>query len=124
MRILRKLTIGPLFGAALLLAAVPCSAGFRTGNELLEKCTAGGEGGHSDIDFAYCLGYLGGVADAKERVLVFWIKKGDLCIPAGTTADQLRHVFLRWMNQSPELWHLDAGGLVTAAFRQAWPCPD
>ena len=46
------------------------------------------------------------------------------CIPKTVKFEQLRQVFLDYMNVIPEYWHLAAGGLGLDAFRLAWPCKE
>ncbi len=119
--------MAPLFGAALLLAATPVlSGGFYSGNELLKFCKgphpheAGADVGAYNV----CVMYLAGIADAEDAWVAWGYKAKHFCIPEGTTTEQLRQVFLRWMDQSPELWHLTAARLATLAFQEAWWCAD
>lgn len=124
---LHKLTIGVLFGAALLLATLPVYPGqFYAGNTLLEICkgTAPGEASPVSIYHGSCMGYLAGVADAEATWVKWGAKAQTFCVPNGTNVEQLRQVFLRWMDQHPEHWHLASGDLMITAFREAWPCAD
>jgi len=46
------------------------------------------------------------------------------CRPKGATglsADQLRVIAIRYVNNIPQRWHVSAGTLVSEAFKQAFP---
>lgn len=123
---LRKLTIGPLFGAALLIAAAPVSAGgFYSGNELLKFCKDPHpyEVGAAVVAYARCVMYLAGISDLEQIHETLGHTTG-FCIPPGTSVEQLRQVFLLWMDQHPRRWHMGAGVLTLNAFSEAWPCAD
>src|SRR5262245_3291613 len=69
------------------------------------------------LDTGMCGGYLRGFADSHSLL-------GDrsFCVPTQATTEQLGKVFLKYMDQHPEDLHRDAGAMVAAALRNAFPC--
>lgn len=120
-----------LLGVALPLAAAPLPdskiiiMAHYSGNKLLEYCKGTGpsEAGFDPVDYGICVGYLAGVNDAEQVSAAMW-HNGTFCTPEGTTPEQRRQVFLRYMDQRPEAWHSVAAILATLAFIEAWPCAD
>lgn len=118
--------MAPLFGVALLIAAAPVSAGgFYSGNELFKFCkgTHPHEAGYNIVAYASCVMYLAGISDL-EQIHETLGHTTAFCIPLGVSQEQLRQVFLRHINQRPQLWHMNAGVLAINAFSEAWPCAD
>jgi len=96
----------------ILLAVVwsPVRAEFYSGNELLQRLQS-----DSGIEKAVALGFVGGVADAWDRIL--------FCPPENSTVGQARDIALRHLLINPARRHHAAAGLVADALMEAWPCP-
>jgi hypothetical protein len=76
-----------------------------TGNTLIQAC-----GGNNDFVNSFCNGYLLGVADTHGG-----------CMPA-VQVQQIRFIFMQYLHNHPESWHLPGHTLVSEALRQTWPC--
>lgn len=89
----------------------PPFVGFKSGNSLLEECSA-----PSGTDaLADCWGYVTGVADALG-ITKF------ACTPANATARQLVDVVLGRLRSHVAERHYAAVGEVALALRQVFPC--
>jgi len=97
------------FLVLLAVAWSPVRAEFYTGNELLQRLQS-----DSNIEKAVALGFVGGVADAWDRIL--------FCPPDGSTVGQARDIALRHLVINPAKRHQAAAGLVADALMEAWPC--
>ncbi len=60
----------------------------------------------------YCLGYLRAIANMQKVA----------CIGPSADMDQIAAVFIRYMRNYPERWHLPAHSLAEEAFAQAYSC--
>lgn len=113
-----------LAAVLMLMAHGSVAGGFYRGNDLVSVCdgTKSGEPRANPSEYNACVRYLGGIADATDA----WTGWGDLrsqvCIPEGASLEQLRQVYMRYIRERPETWHLYAGGGVLNAYLQAWPC--
>ena len=107
-----------LLALALLLASLPASAAFMDGNELHEMCTS-----QNEWERLQCLGYLQGVVDGQTYVQQFWSSPLSYCANPTTTVGQVTDTVKMYLADHPEAWHNDAASLVTAALREAFPCP-
>lgn len=88
----------------------------------------------------YCDGYLSGIADGSIFAIVAAIRRiygNDIsnqqaqeliqdvqgaCLPEGNTAEQLKAVILRYIQNNPSRWHVHAAILSTEALQDAFPC--
>ncbi len=112
-----------------LVAVTPASAAvgsFYTGNEMMTLCkdTNIGEGGANVSKYNECVVYLAGISDAAEVFSSLEGTRLKICAPNGTSVEQLRQVFLNFMNARPEKWNLSAAFLALTAFANAWPCKE
>ncbi len=127
---MRKYLVG-LTALFALVVVTPVSAEgyfFYTGNDMMDRCkdTGTGEGVVNAAKYKACVVYLAGAMDAHET-LVDWgrIPNRVICPSSGgILLEQLRQVFLNYMNAKPAKWHLSASGLALNAFREAWPCKE
>ena len=119
---MRGMILGLAVGLAVLLTAGEGRADLYSGQDLNEACNAG-----DTFSTGECVGYIGGVYDAG-KVLDRGTKKRQwnggwtACVPEGVKAGQLMEVVKKWLREHPSEWHLGAGGLVAAAFDEAFPC--
>ncbi len=125
---MRKYLIG-LIALFALVAVTPASAavgGFFTGNDTMVDCkdTGSGEGGVNVSKYNECVVYLAGISDAAEVFSSLEGTRLKICAPNGTSVEQLRQVFLNFMNARPEKWNLSAAFLALTAFANAWPCKE
>ncbi len=123
---MRKCMIG-LTTLFALVVATPVNATFYSGNELMHLCrnTKPGECGQNMAHYNACVGFLTGLNDAQET-LVFWKRMSELgfYIPVGISQEQLRQVFLKFMDQHPTTSEMQAGSLALNAFERGWPCKE
>jgi hypothetical protein len=47
----------------------------------------------------------------------------EICAPAASTRVQLIKIFLRYVDQHPEIVHQEFENVALVALRQAFPCP-
>ena len=100
--------VGLVVGATLaLLLAQPAEASYMDGNSLHRFC------GSSPV---LVTSYLGGALDmSREPELV-------QCIPDNARIGQLRDVLCKWLEEHPELRHLDGDLVVIVALKQSFGC--
>jgi hypothetical protein len=113
--------LGHLAGTvAFGLFSATANAGFYTGNELYEVCTADRDS-KSYVEKTYeCVAYVTGAVDAFNTTReVNGLKS---CIPAGVTVGQLKDVTVDFLRDKPANRNGSASALVFAATRKAWPC--
>jgi len=94
--------------AVLAIASISAHAEVYTGSALMRDCSGYGNG------LGFCNGFVLGVSNETTA-----------CRPKGATglsADQLRVIAIRYVNNIPQRWHVSAGTLVSEAFKQAFPC--
>lgn len=96
------LVFGSLFGSGV-------RAEFYSGNELYQRLQS-----ESLIEKSVALGFVAGVADTMEGILV--------CAPDFATVGQARDVVLRHLVLNPQSRHKTAAALAVDALRAAWPC--
>lgn len=108
--------------APLGLIPVAADAGFYTGNDLYEVCTV--EKGEKEyLERSYeCIAYITGAVDAFNTTRE--ASKLKSCIPGGVTISQLKDVTVAYLRDNPETRNMSASGLVLAATRKAWSCPE
>ena len=112
-----------LFGILLVLAlwASPADAQERwihqRGNVVWDYCkNEGGLSWEDGVSWGFCLGTATACADALESM-------GQACQPLGTTDQQVRNVFVKYLKDHPEERHEVAVDLAYRAFAEVWPCP-
>jgi hypothetical protein len=111
-----------LLAASLALAwpmAAPAPTYFYDGHRLLQDCTSR-NGNHREG----CVGYLAGLSDAVETVRVWEKARLGICIPKGTTDEDLRAAFVGYAERYPDRLRAGGGGLALIAFKQIWPCDE
>ena len=92
-------------------------AGFYTGSEVLSNCQDSSESGRSS-----CALYLGGIVDATEIWAGAGLMPRLICMPAETSSDRLREIFVTYAEQNPEELDAVASATVIAALIGAFPC--
>jgi hypothetical protein len=93
----------------LAVTSIAARAEFLSGNELLSQLD-----GESYSERGFALGYIAGVADAVENVLV--------CAPTSVTTGQMRDIVWKYLRANPQSRHFTASSLVVEALRKVWPC--
>lgn len=108
---------------ALMLGVSSVDAGgSKDGNDLLsefKKCDMDGTS-------LYCgsyTGYIIGISDTYEFIQDWKGFDPTICTPGAVTVGQLKAIVRKYLDNNPELLHLDAAGLVLTALRKAFPCP-
>jgi hypothetical protein len=78
----------------------------------------------ADANSQYCWGAFSAVQDLGNLALGKAQRATlRLCLPSKSTRLELLKVFLRYMDQHPELGHYTFGQVVVRALEQAFPCP-
>ncbi len=96
---------------------------FDTSTGLMELCNGSDPDTANARDF-YCTGFFVGFSETTFVLEAIHSFK-DVCMPSkGVTPRQLRQVFLNYMREHPEDWHLMAGSLALNAYLEAWPCKE
>ena len=108
--------------AAIIFAATPANAMFKSGNDVLRYCAS-----TEDSDQITCLEYIRGVADGLESQAstntMFGLKNFKLvCFHEGIRSSQLEDVAVAYLQRNPAMRDEDAAGLLTIAWSNAWPC--
>jgi hypothetical protein len=87
----------------------------NNGNQLLDRC--------EQKYPSFCYGYLAGVADVAERVM---LGSGgldfEICIPERTTIRQLYDAVMKGLKDNPQDRTAPALFLALKYLRTAWPC--
>jgi hypothetical protein len=98
--------------------STPASAGFISGNELLQSCTSGGKNAEDYQNRAECRGYVQGVADELSATQ----KKFRECMDAksGVTAGQTVDVVVKYLQDNPAKRNFTAASLATVALMEAF----
>jgi hypothetical protein len=73
-------------------------------------------------DRAACLGYVIGSTDSWASALVAAGRPQVVCIPAGTTNDQITQATVRYLRARPQEGNLNAAVVIFAALKSAFPC--
>lgn len=126
--------------ACTLLLVAPCALGaeewFRgsfTGKELLAACKAATDESVHDFERGICRGFIEGFV-AGRHVGDTWHAfhhreekldevYGRLCIPKEIKKVALAVVFVQYLEKNTEKLNWNAGTLLEAAIKQAFPCP-
>lgn len=72
--------------------------------------------------YSECVAFLAGVFDTYGMLMKLEAIPKAVCGPGEVTQEQLRQVFLKYMNSNPEKWHHAAASHAIVAFATAWPC--
>ena len=106
---------------ALVLAGTQghAQAYFKNGNRLVEEMRQYEQAERNDQNVELFgagsyVGYVLGVADAHTGI--FW------CPGKGMVVRQVAQTVSKYINNNPELWHLQGNDLVLNALQQAFPC--
>jgi hypothetical protein len=117
--------LGVALALAILLTANEgrAAGGYISGQRLNELCSDES----TSFNEGLCWGYIAGVYDAGKALDTAtnkrqWSAGWTACVPDGVLAGQLVEVVKKWLREHPSEWHLGAGGLVAAAFDEAFPC--
>ena len=86
---------------------------WATGNDVKEACHS-----ESPFDQGYCLGFAVSVAGVVTDQFGPW----RACYSTGVTSGQLRDVMVKFLDDHPELLHVNAISLPARAFTEAFPC--
>ena len=124
---MRKYLIGL---SVLLVVVTPVSAqsqsgyGFYTGSAMRRLCknTDRTESSPDFVSYKECVAYLAGVSDTYGMLMNLETISKVFCPPSRVSQEQLRQVFLEYMNSNPEKWHHAATSHAIVAFVKAWPC--
>ena len=79
-----------------------------TAYELLEAC--------EDIRHAACVQYIKGVTNTMKAI------DKPLCYPANIDSDVLNQSIIKFIEQNPKVYHLNASQVVIFAFNRIYPC--
>ena len=103
-----------------------------TGVELLRQCKdairESDPGYAPTTSGAMCIGYLAGFVAGSVVTGNFYQAQShslhpSMCLPkSGITGDQEILIVVKWLNDHPQLLHLNEGILAEAAFQEAFPC--
>ncbi len=117
-----------ILALALFWPLVVPGQSFLSGNKLMGVCdgTYLGEPRAKLSDWTNCTDYLAGIMGAIKTLQSWGETKPRMCIKGtgNINVEQLRQVFLKYMRQHPEDWHLMAGSLALNAYLEAWPCKE
>src|SRR5581483_11227158 len=131
---MRKAPLGLL---ALLAAPMP-GAGpappaavetmYMTGETLLRTCqeaesAVAGATAYNFADVIECTSYISGALDQQTQSHIAAGSPATICVPVGVTKGQLAVVFVRYARGHADQQKLIATDLVSAAMRDAYPCP-
>jgi Rap1a immunity proteins len=89
------------------------TAGFESGNSLLEKCTTQ----QPSVAGSYCRGYIAGVADVLTSQ-----NANSMCLPEGATVGQLVDVVKKYLTEYPATRHYSGVSEIQVALQGAFPC--
>lgn len=106
--------------AAMGFFSVPASAGFYSGSELLEVCTADRNKSNYFEKTYECVAYIAGAVDSFNTTRA--VNNLNSCIPAGVTINQLKNVTVDFMRAHRTGQNASASAIVFSATRKAWPC--
>lgn len=101
--------VAALMLVVLAVVCFPVRAQFYSGNELIQRMQS-----ESVVDKMVALGFVAGVADAWDGILV--------CPPENSTTGQTRDIALKFLILNPAKRHRPAAELVSEALGEAWPC--
>jgi hypothetical protein len=113
--------------AGLLLLSSNLS--FGDGNELLSNCNAALKVKENSLEGAnwaqvgFCLGMIQGVTNLNLQYQGMLDKKALFCLPeSGIESGQAVRIVVKYLEDHPEKLYEKEVGLVSDAFREAYPC--
>jgi len=107
----------------LTLSACPVQAQMQVpnlaeGNGYLEACTTS-----EPVSRAVCTQYTLGMEGMLLALQVGGFTKRLECVPDETTDRQRKDIFLKFLQDTPEVRHLPTPRLYLLAMQRAFPCP-
>jgi len=101
--------------AATVAVCSPAEAQSTTTAVLLDQCRPKTVGARADADRRLCLTFVQAIADLLYH-------RGEICIPGGTTAGQVRDTVLRWIAKQHSPRGMVAAAATFRALTEAFPC--
>ncbi|HEX8443018.1 MAG TPA: Rap1a/Tai family immunity protein [Allosphingosinicella sp.] len=89
----------------------------RNGNDILERCTQGGEAGLE------CASFVSGVVQGAQESLQARGAKQYFCMPDGVTLGQSIDIVTKYLTANPESRHMSAASLIVVGLAKSLPCP-
>jgi hypothetical protein len=113
-----KLKILAFVAFAAMWVISPANAGYYNAGSILSDCESESIGLQND-----CVMYLAGINDALAT-LDKWdiLTEKVFCVPANVSTEQLRKVFIKAANETPQYLHLSGSSVVMTTFAEAFPC--
>ena len=116
-----RAVLSPLLGLAILIGASAAPAG-QTGRSFLELCS----GGEPWSD-GYCAGYIVGVGDLIDGLLLEEDLKGPLdgkafCLTEQLNRAEVRDLVLAFLRKRPDVQDKHMTSITWAALIEAFPC--
>jgi hypothetical protein len=105
-------------------AAIAQGEGPRASEVLLGECVRTVrfmDGDRNDVDtmkIARCTGYVQGYGDA----LIALGGQSVVCMPDGITVGQMVRIVVKYLQDNPQLLHLDKSRNTLSAFTRTYPC--
>jgi hypothetical protein len=99
------------------------SAMAANGNDLLKWCQ-GVDSDNAKVQSGFGAGYCIGTM-STVNTLVNYINSGlslEMCPPPEITNGQMAKIVIKYLQQNPEVLHLEATALTVSALRTAYPC--
>ena len=113
---MRKFIYLLIFG---VLSATTICAAERSAEELLTQCTST----DSEVFKLACASYMHGFGDAVAVLASIDSASSRVCLPKdGISADQLRRIVVKWLEDHPKELHAPASFEVLIALVDAFPC--
>jgi hypothetical protein len=106
-----------IFVALLAMSGQASSGSYYGGDGLLTLCKS-----NIPANRNICDGYLMGIADAAGTITEWAKLEAYFCISNSVTGEQLREVFIKYLNANLEDQDFSANSLALTAFREAFPC--
>ena len=108
--------------------------GSFTGEEMLKYCKVSSDDSVRDFERGICTGFIDGFA-AGHHAAELWHAfhhrdedianiYGHLCVPTDVNRTTLVSMFVRYLENNRDNLGWNAGLLLEAAFREAYPCPE
>lgn len=115
---MRNLSMLLMPGVVVLGLSRPAAA--ITGNEALRLC---------QVDNLACISLMDGMLDGYGTAIQINLPGQQpfhelRCVPASSTKDQAREIFVNFLRTNPEVRHLNSTMLYIAALVEVFPCPE
>jgi hypothetical protein len=107
--------------AALMTSAAAAENTDHSANYFLPSCRdfINENCGKFPFKQGHCVGLIEGIATFSADLPKFSFRT---CPPDDASLKQLTTVVVRWIEQRPQLWHLNFKALALQALSEAWPC--